>query len=230
MSRFAEPRLATKAEVYYPEEDDNLMGETDFHMDALILLREGLEDHFAEEPRVYVASDMFVYYVEGDPRRCKSPDVMVVKGVARRRRRIFKTWEEGVVPCTAFEISSGKTWREDVGAKRREYAQIGVIEYIVFDPEGVYLQPVLRGWRLGGRRYVAMKPAADGSLESRELGLRMVPEGVLLRLIDVRSGKPIPTRTERAEALAAEVERLRAELAQAQQAHKPPRRGRKKSP
>jgi Uma2 family endonuclease len=224
-------------EVYYPCSEEEPMGETDFHALAMILLREGLQDHFALEPLVYVASNLFLYYVEGVPARNKSPDVMVVKGVSKHLRRVFKTWVEGAVPCTAFEISSDKTWREDIGPKRREYARIGVNEYILFDPEGEYLQPVLQGFRLQGRRYVAIPPAADGSLVSTELGLRLVPEGTMLRLIDVKTGKPVLTRAEQAErsqqqaeALAAEVERLRAALAQAEAGKKPMRRNGKRKP
>src|SRR5262249_31289817 len=72
--------------VYYPETDEETVGETDFHMLALIWLRQGLEDFLALIPTIYVASDLFLYFVRGDPTRVRSPDVMVVKGVARRRR------------------------------------------------------------------------------------------------------------------------------------------------
>jgi hypothetical protein len=93
------------------------------------------------------------------------------------------------------------------------YARLGVKEYFVFDPEGCYLKPVLRGYRSVRRRPVPMNPAEDGSLVTRQLGLRLVPEGEMLGLIDLDTGQPVPTRAERAEALAAEVERLRALLA-----------------
>src|SRR5262249_7260937 len=139
----------------------------------------------------------------------------------------------------------------DVGPKRREYARIGVSEYFIFDSEGSYLRPVLQGYRLQGRRYVPLTPAADGSLVSQELGLRLVPEGHMLRLIDARTGKPVLTRPgqagetreraerererakregERAEALWAEVEGLRAEKAQAEAGRKSTRRNHKRRP
>jgi Uma2 family endonuclease len=237
MADSSELPAAVLEEIYYPETDEEPMGETDVHVLAMILLREGLEDFFAPQPRVYVASNLFVYYVEGDPSRNKSPDVMVVKGVARRFREIFKCWEEGAVPCTTFEIASKRTWREDLGPKREEYARIGVNEYIVFDPQAEYLNPVLQGWRLSRRRYVPLPPAADGSLVSQELGLRLVPEGYVLRLIDARTGERVLTRAEqieherhRADALAAELERLRAERAQSEARRKPSRRnGKRKS-
>src|SRR5262249_40170537 len=138
-------------EIYYPETDEEPMGETDFHLLALVLLREGLLDWFAPHADVAVLANMFWYYVEGDPRQNKSPDVMVVKGVARHMRRVFKSWEEGADPCTVFEIVSNRTWQEDVGPKRQAYAQLRVPEYFLFDPEAAYIDPVLQGYRLRGR-------------------------------------------------------------------------------
>ena len=61
--------------------------------------------------------------------------------------------------------------------------------------------------------------AADGGVMSHRLGLRLVPEGALLRLVDAKSGQPLPTADELAE---------RAAQAEAELAHL---RGRgKKSP
>jgi Uma2 family endonuclease len=215
MNRLATASLpGTLPDPRYPDSDGRFMGETDYHSIALIGLREGLEDHFARRDDVYVASNLIYYFQEGEPRSRRDPDVLVAKGVGKHRRRSFRIWEEKVVPCTLFEIASRKTWRVDVGEKRQLYAQLKVKEYFVFDPEARYLDPPLQGFRLVKGRSVAMTPTADGSLTSRQLGLRLVPEGGLLRLIDVKTGQPVLTRSERAEALAAEVERLRALLAQ----------------
>jgi hypothetical protein len=74
-----------------------------------------------------------------------------------------------------------------------------------------------------------MTPDQEEALTSKELGLRMVPEGMMLRLYDMKTGEPILTRNERAEqekrraeqekrradALEAEVKRLREQLGQA---------------
>jgi hypothetical protein len=86
-----------------------------------------------------------------------------------------------------------------VNKKPAEYAGLGVKEYFVFDPEGKYLDPVLQGFRTVKGKAVPMKPAADGSLVSKQLGLRLVAEGEMLRLIDMETGEPIPTKDERNE-------------------------------
>jgi len=193
------------------------VGETDWHIWALILLREALEDFFAPRPDVYIASDLFLYYREGDPGACKAPDVMVVTGVAKRWRRTFKTWVENAVPCVVVEITSEKTWQEDLGEKRDLYERLGVREYFVFDPEARYLEPPLQGFRRKGKRYVALAPAADGSLPSRELGLRLRAERSMVRLWVARTGELILTRTESKEQERAEKERERQRAEQEKQ-------------
>jgi len=188
------------------------LGETDFHSSAMIWLREALQDHFAGRPDVYVASNLLLYYARGNPAGRRDPDVLVAKGVGKHRRRSFRVWEENVMPQVLFEISSPSTWQEDLEVKRPLYASLGVAEYFLFDPEGVCLDPRLQGFRLDQGAYAAMTPGADGSLESAELGLRFTIEDAMLRLTDVRTGALVPTRSERADELAAEVARLQALL------------------
>ena len=219
MNPITAPLPGTVEDPRYPDQDGRFMGDTQFHSVAMTWLREALEDYFAEQ-NVYVVSNLIYYFREGDPMSRRDPDVLVAKGVGKHYRRSYRIWEEKVVPCTLFEIASKRTWRVDTREKPQLYASLGVKEYFVFDPEGRYLEPALQGFRAVRGRPVPMKPAADGSLVSRQLGLRLVPEEAMLRLIDVETGQPVPTRAERAEqereraeALAAEVERLRALLA-----------------
>ena len=103
------------------------------------------------------------------------------------------------MPRVIVEIASEKTWPEDLGEKRALYAQLGVREYFVFDPEARYLDPPLQGFRRKGKRYEVLTPAADGSLASKELGLRLRAESAMVRLRDARTGQPLLTRQERAE-------------------------------
>ena len=86
-------------------------------------------------PLLYVAMNIVFYYEQGNPRGRRDPDVLVARGVVGKHlRRSFRVWEEGVWPCTLFEISSEKTWRRDIGPKRRLYARLNIPEYFVFDP------------------------------------------------------------------------------------------------
>ena len=106
--------VKTRVEVRYPESDGKPMAETDIHADLLIYLREALKDYFRDDPNVYVAGNLFVYYEEGNPEAVVAPDVFVVKGVPKRRRRIYQVWVEGKAPDVVFELTSESTRWEDV--------------------------------------------------------------------------------------------------------------------
>ena len=214
-------------EPYYPSGDGEPMAETPIHVLAIMLLFEALQDFFRTRPDVYTGSNMFWYWEKGNPAARRAPDVMVIPGVGRADRRSFFSWKEnGAVPAVIFEVASEKTWRENLEEKRRDYERLGVKEYFVFDPEAAYVRPPLRGFRLAKAAYRAVKAAADGRLTSKQLGLHLAAEGRMLRLSDARTGERVLTREEciaqerqraeeerqRAQALEAEVARLRALL------------------
>lgn len=221
--------------IQYPSGDGKPMAETWLHVRAIMLLHQALEDFFQGRPDVFIASDIFWYWEEGNPNARIAPDVMAVPGVQPRdprERRSFFSWKEtGAVPAVVFEMASRSTVNEDLGEKFWKYEELGVREYFLFDPEATHLVPVLQGFRLSGSSYRRLVQTND-ELES-ELGFRLRSEGTMLRLIDARTGRPIPTRAEaveverdradnaqlsaaaereRADALAAEVERLKALL------------------
>lgn len=213
-------------QVEYPESDGQPVGETDTHITLLLYLLGTLRDYFREDPNVYVAGNLFVYYVEGDPTQVVCPDVFVVKGVPRGERRVYKVWEEGKGPDVVFELTSKKTRYQDLGVKKGLYEALGVQEYFIFDPLGEYLRPPLMAFRLTPEGY---RQVREEPLVSQVLGLRLEVEGNFLRLVDLRTGERLLTPQEayearrRAEERAAEeaearrraeaeLERLRAEL------------------
>jgi Uma2 family endonuclease len=213
----------TAQQIHYPESDGKPMGETDVHIDALIYLREALRDHFRDDPQMYVAGNMLLYYEEGNPAACVAPDVFVVQGVAKRERRTYRLWEEDRPPVVVFEITSRGSRLEDLGTKRVVYAMLGVWEYFLYDPLGEYLRPPLQGYRLQDGEYQRLPPENEGGFTSQALGLELRVEEGRLRLANPVTGERLLTpaealaarRTEAAARLAAEVEleRLRDELA-----------------
>ena len=212
------PVVLLKA-VYYPESDGKPIAETDTHRDVMVYLIEALQDFFRDDPQVYVAGNLFVYYEEGDPAQVVAPDVFVVKGVPRRKRRTYKVWEEGKGPDVVIEVSSRKTQREDLGPKKGTYEMMGVQEYFLFDPLGEYLETPLVGYRLTDEGY---RPLKQEPLVSEVLGLALRVEEGALRLYDPATGEKLVPPLEaqearrqaeaRAEAAEAELARLRAEL------------------
>ena len=204
----------TATTIEYPESDGKPMGETDVHIELIIDLRCALRDFFRNAADVYVGSNLLLYYVEGNPAKRIEPDVFFVRGVGKGARRVYKLWEEGRPPDVVFEISSRGTWQEDLQKKWQLYAQLGVREYFIFDPERDYLIEPLVGYRLEDGQYVRME-VEGGRLRSEALGLELVDTGETLRLYDPQAQRLLPTPTEESDArrqAEAEANQLRKEL------------------
>ncbi len=179
----------------YPESDGKPMAETDTHANLLMNLRLSLDNYFRDDSNVYVSGNLLVYYAEGNPSKCVAPDVFVVRGVSKGQRRIYKLWEEGVAPQIVIELTSRKTWKEDLQTKWRLYEELGVQEYFIFDPEYDYLDDPLIGYKLEAGKYAELE-IKDGRVKSEELGLELVDTGETLRLFDPNSNQLLPTPQE----------------------------------
>ena len=215
MQPLTAPTLPLADEIEYPESDGEPMGETGFHVKAILSLCQSLMHYFRHATDVYVTADMFFYYEEGNPKANKVPDVFVARGVSPEERRTYKLWEEGVPPCAIFEVTSLSTRREDLTTKKELYERLGVQEYFLFDPLDEYLSPRLQGYRLVGGRYEALIAAEDGSLESENLGVWLKGEGILLRVTNIETGELVPDLDEASDLI---WEARRLQEAQAQRA------------
>jgi Uma2 family endonuclease len=194
-------------QIDYPETDGKPMAESDLHRDIMFLLIRRLQRYFVGKP-VYVSGNLLIYYEPGNRRKAVAPDCFVIFDVDQRRRTIYKLWEEEKVPSVVFEITSKSTQHEDLGAKMRLYAQLGVREYFIYDPTSEYLQPALAAFELAGGGYVPMQPLNEpvvlgdmaffpGEAEPPEylsnlLGLRLtLDEQNALLLFDAHTGEPL---------------------------------------
>jgi Uma2 family endonuclease len=193
-------------EIFYPESDGKPMGETDWHVKTITYLLQALNSHFASAEDVKIFADIMFYYEEGNPQKFIAPDVMVVKGVGKHLRRTFKLWEEKT-PEVVFEISSRKTWGEDLNKKWALYQQFGVKEYYIFDPEYDYLPEPLVAYRLK-KGELKQVPVKKGRIYSESLNLEIVDTGAGLRLFDPATKQFLKT----AEELAAENTELKSEV------------------
>jgi Uma2 family endonuclease len=178
--------------VHYPDSDGQPMADNDLQYRVMTDLRHALDIRYDAEPDVYVSADLLIYYVEGDPGARVAPDVFVAFGVPKGMRRSYRVWEEGHLPDVVFEIASHTGWRKLLGSKKDLYQEIGFPEYIVFDPDGEFIQPRLQGFRLQNGRYWPIPLEPDGSLLSRITGLRLEPEGMNLRVVDPVTGRRYP--------------------------------------
>ena len=204
-------------EIYYPEEDGKV-SESAKHLEQMLQLITALKGWFISRSDVFVGGNLFVYYRQGDIRKCFSPDVLVAKGVRPRpieERGSYKVWEEGVMPQVVIELTSESTRKEDTIRKPHQYATLGIREYFLFDPLGEFLTPRLQGYRLNAEGRYERLPGEE--LDSVELGLRLVVHDGWLRLLDPATGELLPDWDEqRAARMEAEAARTQAEAARIQ--------------
>jgi hypothetical protein len=164
------------------------MAESDLHREIMFYIIHLLQRFFRGQ-QVYVSGNLLIYYEQGNRYKSFAPDCFVVRGVAPRKRRIYKLWEEGQAPQVVFEVTSSSTRADDLGKKMRLYARLGVQEYYLYDPTADYLKPPLAAYTLVDGQFVPMTPFVEtvsvGDLEfppspdepptylSPRLGLRM---------------------------------------------------------
>lgn len=195
----------------YPTSDGRPMAETDLHRELMFDLIKTLQAYYAADPMVYVSGNLLVFYVPGDRLRHLSPDVFVVKGVSKRERPNYLTWEEGKGPDVVMELTSSSTRDEDVQDKYQLYQNnLRVPEYFLFDPLGDYLDPPLRGYRLRGDKYAPIRPFR-GRLPSKVLGLHLERHGRSLRLYDPAAKQWLLTPEETIRQMADTVQRVGSE-------------------
>lgn len=187
-------RFDNRSAEYLPESDGRPMAETDRHRQLMLELLHAVEEHFRSDPDVYVSGNIFLHYLdEMKTRRSVSPDIMVVRGVEKKDRRIYKLEEEGKAPEVVIELTSSNTKLEDLGNKRALYEMLCVREYFLFDPYNEALQPSLRGYRLEQGEFLAM---VGSRLYSETLGLELHLEDGHLRLYDRKLGERLRTPSE----------------------------------
>ena len=192
-----QPKLGATPTIVYPESDGKPMAETDVHRDLMVDFIQMLQHHFRDEP-VYVSGNLLIYYEEGNSKKSVAPDVFVVHGVAKKRRRTYRTWEEGKTPDFVLEVSSRSTHRNDIEEKKALYAEVlEVQEYYIYDPEGE-IEPHFIGYELIDGVYHEID-FVDSRLPSSVLGLELGERDGVLRLYNLRTREWLQPAPERAQ-------------------------------
>lgn len=129
-----------------------------------------------------------------------SLEVSAASDLRAKENRSYFMWIFGKPPDVVVEIVSDRRGGE-ADVKMRAYARIGVVFYVIYDPDDLLEGGVLRAFTLNRRRYEAIDPRW-----LPEVGLGLVlwpgafegPTQTWLRWCD-RDGRVIPTGAERAE-------------------------------
>ncbi len=200
-------------EIDYPDTDGLTMAESDPARDYLTYAVEALSIYFQDNSNVYVSGNLFIYYEEGNPKAVVAPDVFVVFGVTKKKRRTYKVWEEeNKTPDFVLEITSKSTVSEDQGIKKGLYAFLGVQEYFQYYPTGDYLEPQLKGFHLIEGNYLPLPMTilaeGDFSLPSQVLGLELLLQGDKMRFYDPAKGEMLLSHQESEQARLEEQKRV----------------------
>ena len=182
-----EEKIRAAQTLVYPESDGEPMAETGRHVRALLDMIDMIDWHFRDTPDVHVSGNMFLYYEEGNPRKVISPDVFMVRGVAKKELRTYKTWEQQPYLDFVIEFASPSTFTRDFAEKKEIYEQIlRVKEYYIYDPYHE-IQPSFIGFRLVEDSYEEIA-FVEGRLPSETLGLELGERDGALRLYDPVKG------------------------------------------
>ena len=192
--------LTTTQEIIFPESDGKPMAETDVHLNLMVDLIKTLQLFYRSDPNTYVSGNLLIYWNSTNPLLSVAPDVFVVKGVQKKKRRVYKLWEEGKGPDMVIEITSKSTKEDDLKRKRELYCKVlHVQEYFLFDPEQEYLPSQLMGFRLEGKNYQPIE--GTNGLSSEVLGLDLILVGQQFRLYDPMKKATLRIAEETEEAL-----------------------------
>ncbi|TAE72442.1 MAG: Uma2 family endonuclease [Bacteroidetes bacterium] len=122
-------------EIIYPDSDGKPMAENTIHFKWITTIQGGLDSMFRNQADVFVAGDLLWYPVEGQPKICIAPDVMVVFGRPKEHRGSYKQWlEDDIAPKVVFEIFSPNNTDAEMLNKLDFCLKYGVQEFYLYNP------------------------------------------------------------------------------------------------
>ena len=135
--------------------------------------------HLGNPDTTLVEADRWIIANPGDDRtRARRPDLLVAFGADPADYEASNGYvvsEQGKPPDFVLEVASESTVETDVGAKRDEYAVLGILEYWRFDKTGEFHGIRLAGDRLvdGAYQPIPIDELDDGSLEGHSAALNL---------------------------------------------------------
>jgi Uma2 family endonuclease len=155
--------------------------------------------HFENQPEIAVFRNLIF---EWDRRGVKpfAPDVAVVPNVVDRdrNRSRFVVASEGARPCLVVEVVSRNSRKADRVTKVRDYARVGVPEYVYIDVRTRKGKTVweIAGFRLEEGHYLPILPDEDDAIFCETIGMRIGVEEGKVWLEDANTGENLLTNLE----------------------------------
>ncbi len=200
------------SDIIYPESDGKPMADNTKQFRWIVIIKQNLDQLYANDPNVFVAGDLFWYPVEGRNTIVQAPDVMIALGRPKGDRPSYKQWQEnGVAPQVVFEILSPCNSQTDMEKKLLFYDRYGVEEYYIYDPD----RNQFKGWL---RREMGLDVIEEiNGWVSPRLGIRFDLSGEELEIYRP-DGIPFLSYQEVSEQLAQERQRSEQEYQRAENA------------
>jgi Uma2 family endonuclease len=141
-------------DILYPSSDGEPMADNTEQYKWIVTIKENLEILFASVENIFIAADLLWYPVPLTPIASTAPDVMVIFGRPKGKRKSYLQWkEDNIPPQVVFEILSDSNTEKKMQQKLEFYAEYGVEEYYIYDPESWQLE----GWMRRENQLVQMK-------------------------------------------------------------------------
>ncbi|MFN6560336.1 MAG: Uma2 family endonuclease [Nostoc sp. ChiSLP01] len=133
------------SDLLYPDSDGKPMAENTEQYRWIVLIKENLEILYANNNNVLIVGDLLWYPVRSQLITPTAPDIMVVFGRPKGKRRSYRQWQEdNISPQVVFEILSHSNDTKEMDRKLEFYNTYGVEEYYLYDPESFQLDGWLR--------------------------------------------------------------------------------------
>jgi putative restriction endonuclease len=172
---------ARSATALWPPDDteESIVG-VDRHQLDIISLRTGINEEAhrlaGDGPVRWQAISQIMYLgcvrPDGSPYTLY-PDVFVFPRSMDRTRSSYMLRQDGP-PVLVVEVASDSTYEADLDLERGKgwsYQHVGVLEYLVLDPTGIFVPGTGRGWRLAGGVYVPWERDTAGRWRSEVIGV-----------------------------------------------------------
>ena len=177
--------------------------------------------HFGNPDTTLVVADKWmVASEEFNKARARRPDLLIAFGVSPEDYRASNGYivsEQGKPPDFIMEVASASTAEVDTGAKRDDYAALGIPEYWRFDETGNDHGARLAGDRLEGGAYrpMPLDEAMPGVVQGYSPVLNLIIRWDHGRLVWIDPATEAPILTYEDQQARADRAETRAELAEA---------------
>jgi Uma2 family endonuclease len=183
--------VATDLPEIYEDDGYDDMGDSAPHSDAIQILFFGIKAHLARQPQFQVFTNLNVYYHPTKPQAYFSPDVMVITPRSRlENAKSYRIDADNPPPMLVIEVLSPRTAQQgDLAVKPVIYGKLGIPEYLLVDPQGLFLETAIAMRKLQADGSWHDTLDEDGGVSS-DLGFRVIhDDDGELRVLNAATGQ-----------------------------------------